>query len=113
VSCHLVRDNTDYSAQTPVRRAIDLALDHVEDACPNLFQPRRPNTEIIGSGGLRRYGSTDLIAWVSQGTVKFYQPTVGGDVISLGAESDWTQAPLQIRCGRHDGRYFASLPALQ
>jgi hypothetical protein len=113
VSCSVVHDNTDYSAQIPARRDIDLALDHLEDACPALFQPRRPHTEIIGNGGLRRYGGTDLIAWVSHGTVKFFQPPLGGDVISLGAESDWTHAPLQMRCGRHDGRYFASLLALQ
>jgi hypothetical protein len=113
VSCRVVHDNTDYSAQIPARRDIDLVLDHLEDACPALFQPRRPHTEIIGDGGLRRYGGTDLIAWVSHGTVKFFQPPLGGDVISIGAESDWTRAPLQMRCGRHDGRYFASLLALQ
>jgi hypothetical protein len=113
VSCRVVHDNTDYSAQIPARRDIDLALDHLEDACPRLFQPRRPHTEIIGNGGLRRYGGTDLIAWVSHGTVKFFQPPLGGEVISLGAESDWTHAPPQMRCGRHDRRYFARLLALQ
>jgi branched-subunit amino acid transport protein len=113
VSCRVAPDKTDYSAQTPARRDIDLALDHLEDACPALFQPRRPRTEIIGNGGLRRYGATDLTAWVSHGSVKFLQPPVGGDVVSLGPENDWTKAPIQIRCGRRNGRYFARLPTLQ
>jgi hypothetical protein len=113
VSCRVTPDNTDYSAQIPARRDIDLALDHLEDACPALFQPRRPRTEIIGDGGMRRYGGTDLVAWVSHGTVKFLQPPIGGDVVVLGRESDWTKASIQLRCGRRNGRYFARLPTLQ
>jgi hypothetical protein len=113
VSCRVAPDKADHSAQMQVRRDIDLALDHLEDACPALFQPRRPRTEIIGDGGLRRYGGTDLIALVSHGTVKFLQPPISGDVVVLGPESDWTKASLQLRCGRRNGRYFARLPTLQ
>jgi hypothetical protein len=112
VSCRVAPDKTDHSAQMPARRDIELALDHLEDACPALFQPRRPRTENIGDGGMRRYFGTDLIAWVSHGSVKFLQPP-GGDVVSLGPENDWKKAPIQIRCGRRNGRYFASLPTLQ
>jgi hypothetical protein len=108
VSCRVAPDKTDHSAQMPARRDADLALDHLEDACPALFQPRRPRTEYSGDGGLRRYGSIDLIAWVSGGWVKFLQPSVGGDVVYLGRQSDWTKAPIQIRCGRRNGRFFAS-----
>jgi hypothetical protein len=109
VSCRVAPDNADYSAQMPARRDADLALDHLEDACPALFQPRRLRTEYSGDGGLRRYLNTDLTAWVSHGGVKFLQPSVGGDVVYLGREDDWTKAPIQIRCGRRNGRYFASL----
>jgi hypothetical protein len=109
VSCRVAPDKTDYSAQMPARRDADLALDHLEDACPALFQPRRPRTEYSGNGGLRRYGATDLTAWVSHGWVKFLQASVGGDVVYLGRESDWAKAPIQIRCGRRNGRFFASL----
>ena len=55
VSCHVVPDKTDHSAQMAAHRDVDLALDRLEDACPALFQPRRPHTEYIGNGGLRRY----------------------------------------------------------
>jgi hypothetical protein len=110
VSCRLVPDKAGYSAQIPARRNADLALDHLEDACPALFSPIRPRTEYGVDGGLRRYTNTDLNAWVSHGTVKFHQPSVGGDVVYLGSENDWTKAPIPVNCGRRNGRYFASSP---
>jgi hypothetical protein len=110
VSCRVTPDKTDYSEQMQVRRNADLALDHLEDACPALFQPRRPRTEYMGDGGLRRYGGTDVAAWVSHGSVKFLQPTVGRDAVYLGHQNDWTKAlsPIQIRCGRRNGQYYVS-----
>jgi hypothetical protein len=110
LSCHVTREKLEYSADIQAHRDADIALDRLEDSCPALFQPRRPNTEYNGDGGLRRYVNTDLTAWVSHGSVKFLQPSVGGDVVYLGRESDWTKAPTRIRCGRRNGRYFASLP---
>ena len=110
VSCRVVPDNVDHSAQTSVHRDIDLALDRLEDACPALFQPRRPNTEYVGDGGLRRYLNTDLSAWVSHGWVKFMQPSIGGDMIYLGREQAWIKAPIKVNCGRRDGRFFANVP---
>jgi hypothetical protein len=109
VSCRAVPDAADHSSQMPARRAADLALDHVEDACPTLFRPRRPRTEYRGGDGLRRYGDTDLVAWVSHGSVKFFQPTIGGDVVYLGTEDDWTKSSVPVRCGRRGGRYFATV----
>lgn len=107
LTCRVTPDKTDYSAQIPVHRAVDLALDHLEDACPTLFQPRRPRTEYSGEGGLRRYIGSDLRAWVSNGRVKFLQPMIGGDVVYLGPENEWAKAPIQLQCGRRNGRYFA------
>jgi hypothetical protein len=113
LSCHVLPDNADHSPQIAMRRNVDLALDHLEDSCPALFQPRRPRTEKIGDGGLRRYAGTDLVAWVGHGSVKFLQPSIGGDVVSVGSESDWVKGAIPIRCGRNNGRYFASSPTLQ
>ncbi len=110
LSCHLTPDKLVYSAEMLAHRDADLALDRLEDACPALFQPRRPRTEYSGTAGLRRYLNTDLTAWVSHGRVKFLQPSVGGDVVYLGSEGEWKKAPIQIRCGRRNGRYFATLP---
>jgi Glycosyltransferase family 87 len=109
LSCRVIPDKTDYSAQMPARRDADLALDRLEDACPALFQPRRTRTEYSGGDGLRRYFNTDVTAWVSHGSVKFHQPSVGGDIIYLGREAEWTKAPLQLKCGRRNGRFFADL----
>jgi hypothetical protein len=111
VSCRVVPDYSDHSAQVSARRDVDLALDHLEDACPALFQPRRLRTDYIGDGGLRHYGATDLNAWVSHGSLKFLQPSVGGDVVILGSLSDWVRGPMELQCGRSNGRYFAISPA--
>jgi hypothetical protein len=108
LSCRVTPDNTDYSAQMPAHRDADLALDHLEDACPALFQPRRPRTEYGADGGIRRYMGSDLTAWVSHGRVKFQQPLVGGDDEYVGLESEWAKAPIQLRCGRRNGRFFAT-----
>jgi hypothetical protein len=110
LSCNVIPDTSDHTADISAHRDADLALDHLEDACPALFQPRRPRTEFSGAAGLRRYLNTDLTAWISHGRVKFLQPSIGGDVVYLGNEDDWAKAPIQIRCGRRHGRYFASLP---
>jgi hypothetical protein len=110
VSCRVMANQADFSAELPARHNVDMALDHIEDSCPDLFQPRRPRTEYVGDGGVRRYAGTDLNAWVSHGQVKFRQPSVGGDVIYLGSEEIWSKAAIPIRCGRRNGRYFASLP---
>jgi hypothetical protein len=109
LSCRVVADKADHSAQTPARRDADLALDHLEDACPALFQPRRPRAEYSGGGALRRYLNTDLTAWVSHGWVKFHQPSIGGDTVVLGRESEWIKAPIPLLCGRRYGRFFATL----
>lgn len=110
VSCRVTPNNRDYTADIQVHRDADLALDRLEDACPSLFQPRRPRTEFTSEGGMRRYLNTDLTAWVSHDRVKFLQPSVGGDVVYAGSEDAWIKAPIQIQCGRRNGRYFASVP---
>ena len=109
LSCRLTADITDHSSDISAHRDVDLALDRLEDACPALFQPRRPHTEYNARGGLRRYLNTDLSAWISGGWVKFLQPSIGGDIVHLGHESDWVKAPLRLSCGRRDGVFFAAV----
>jgi len=107
-SCHVVPDDTDRSAQIARERAVDLVLDRLEDACPQLFQPRRLRTEQYREIWRRLYVNTDLVAQVSHGTVKFFDPVRGGPMVELGLESDWAKAPRRLACGRRDGRYFAT-----
>jgi hypothetical protein len=102
VSCGLVPDDRDRSAEIANQSAADLVLDRLEDACPELFQPRRPLTEHVGAAWLRRYFNTDSNAWVSNGGVKFRQMR-SHDLVYVGSESDWTQAPLKLACERRNG----------
>jgi hypothetical protein len=107
VSCALVPDNTDHSADIALRHTADIVFDRLEDACPELFQPRRLPTELRGAAARRIYLNTDLIAWISNGEVKFVDPVRGDDMVVLGRESDWLQAPQRLQCDRRNGHSFA------
>ncbi len=109
VSCRVVPDSADRSAEIAAQKQADLVLDRLEDACPQLFQPRRPPTDTRGRTSKRLYMNTDVVAWVSIGWVKFQEPMRGDDMVVLGRESDWLKAPLPLTCGRRQGHYFASV----
>jgi hypothetical protein len=107
VSCRLVPDTSDHREALAQQRAADIVLDRLEDACPLLFQPRRLLSEPAGNEAwMRRYGNTDLNAWVSHGWVKF-QNVIAGRMQYVGSEADWLRAPLRVVCGRRNGQYFA------
>jgi hypothetical protein len=108
-SCHLVADTGDRSQETAARRAVDVVLDRLEDACPSLFQPPRPQTEHVNQLWMRTYGATDLTLWVGDGEVKFIDPTRDFREIFVGREEAWAKGPLPIECGRRHGIYFARL----
>jgi hypothetical protein len=109
LSCLVVHDDPDRATRIAQQRAADVVLDRLEDACPKLFQPRRPFTEHRGGSWIRYYGNTDLWAWVSQGGVKFYQSQRGSFRTYVGLESDWAKAPLRVFCFRQDGVYNAKV----
>ena len=108
-SCRLVADTGDRSQEMAARRAVDIVLDRLEDACPTLFQPPRPQTEHVNQLWMRSYGATDLTAWVGEGDVKFIDPTRDFHEIFVGREAAWAKGPLPIECGRRHGIYFARL----
>jgi len=91
------------------RRDVDVVLDRLEDACPALFQPRRPQTEHINQVWLRVYPATDLTAWVAKGEVKFTSAIRSTEDISVGREEAWAKGALLLECGRRHGIYFARL----
>lgn len=108
VSCHLVADDTDHRAQMARERSVDRVFDHLEEACPQLFQPRGLLSEHIGdSRWQRRYLDTDLRAWISGGELRFVDSLHGEEPVDLGRESDWENAPLPLVCGRRGSHYFA------
>jgi hypothetical protein len=107
VSCALVPDRSDHSADLARERTANVVLDRLEDACPELFQPRRPPTGRYAYMWKRVYLNTDLMGWVSRGQVKFYDPLRGDDIVYLGSESDWARVAPRLACGRRGGHYFA------
>jgi hypothetical protein len=106
-SCHLVTDTRDQSQEMAARRAADIVLNRLEDACPALFLPSRPQTEHVNQVWLRTYAATDLTAWIGHGEVKFIDPTRNPREIVVGSEEAWARAPLPLECGRRHGIYFA------
>lgn len=109
VSCALTSapDDGATSADMARQQAADRVFGRLEDACPALFQPRRLPTDMRGDSARRLYINTDLIAWVSYGWVKFFDPLRGDDMVSLGRASDWEKGSPRLVCGRRDGHYFA------
>jgi hypothetical protein len=108
-SCHVVADTRDESQESTARRTVDLVLDRLEDACPSLFQPPRPQTEHVNQIWLRRYGATDLTAWVGNGDVHFIDAVRNPHDIFVGTEEAWLREPLPLECGRQHGIYFGKL----
>ena len=109
VSCHLVADTSDRSREIAARRAVDVELDRLEDACPALFQPPRPQTEHINQLWVRVYPATDLTAWVGQGEIKFASAVRDTNEIFIGREEQWAAKSPPLECGRRHGIYFAKL----
>jgi hypothetical protein len=105
VTCRLVPDAVQQDAVASAEHTADRVLDRLEDACPSLFQPRRPQTYLMGNDAdshfwVRRYTNTDVIAWVHLGRVGF-QKEIGGDrAQDAGSVRAWERAPLQVICGR-------------
>lgn len=106
-ACRVVEDTRDLSALISRRRAVDLVFDRLEDACPQLFQPRRLFGLNSGDVWRRVYGATDIVASISNGRVRFSDQIRPHGPIDVGSESDWAKAPLRLECGRRDGVYFA------
>ena len=117
ITCQLVPDPGQQTALAVRQQAADLVLNRLEDACPTLFQPRRPATYLVGGDSkgrfwVRRYPNTDIIAWVHQGKVGFEKLLGGGRgrPQSAGSQLDWDRSPLQVACGRRaDGDFLRIL----
>lgn len=117
ISCGVVPATTRDPALSAGEGAANVALDHVEDACPALMQPRRPATYLLGDKAhgyiwVRMYSNTDLAVWVTRGWVHFQRLT-GGQEGFAGPESAWEKAPVQTVCGRGGpGGYFLRVTGL-
>lgn len=108
--CDVDRAGPAGASPPPGQRAADLALDHLEDACRALLQPRRPADTFTGdpSDGYvfsRRYANTSTVAWVTRGSVGV-QMLMDGREQNAGLESAWEKASLPVVCGREGGGFL-------
>ncbi|HTX05864.1 MAG TPA: glycosyltransferase family 87 protein [Steroidobacteraceae bacterium] len=113
VTCPVERIGPAGRLPLPGQHSADLALDHLEDACPALFQPARPVDTFTGdrtSGYLfaRRYSNTGTMAWVAHGSVRFVN-RIDGREEGVGSESMWATAPPRVSC-RREGSGYLILP---
>jgi hypothetical protein len=108
VSCELVHDPADHLSALNGQREAEIVLGRLEDACPRLFQPRRPPLENWGGRWQRYYLNTELLVYLSHGEVRFMDPW-HGDAVDVGRESDWLRAPQRVECGRLGRHYFANV----
>jgi hypothetical protein len=115
ISCAVVSGTASDPALVADESNANLALDHLENACPAVFQPRRPPTYLLGdkaSGYIwaREYPSTDFFAWTAKGWVHFQR--LMRQEGYAGPESAWVKAPLPVKCGRGADGYFVQVPGL-
>ena len=113
-ACALDRNGSGPAPPFPGKSAADLALDHLEDSCPALFQPARP-ADIVGGDAargyvfMRRYANTGMVAWVGQGWVRFLK-LLDANEQDVGRERSWEKQPLRVVCGREGHGFLRALP---
>ncbi len=117
IACRVVTEKARDPALVSGESQANLALDRLEDACPALFQPRRPASYLLGDEShgyiwARQYGNTGMLAWVDKGWMHF-QRFMGQQGYG-GPESAWEKAPLRVSCGRGaGGGYFLRVMGLR
>lgn len=109
VTCRLVEAPKARAAYERALRPIDVVFDRVEDACPGLFHPRRPATE-LRTHFVRTYNmGSEVHLWVDSERVKYFRPTRGGDPIDIGSVSEWTERALSFDCTRKSAPAFGGI----
>ena len=107
-TCRVVPGATLIEAERGRKVIVDLVLDRVEDACPELF-PRGGGS--LRSGAVWRRNYADVVVWVNdEGLVRFADlMRGGGDFIAIGREEDWIRSPQKLACWRLEGRAYVQL----
>lgn len=117
VACRVIADTQAHTALFAGDRQADVVFNYLEQACPQVLQPRRPMTEDYGVEGqsvyrVRRYDNTSVAVLIAGGEVRFFDPLQGGAPTDLGQETAWIKSPPPVVCGRRHGRYYVSVQGL-
>lgn len=113
-ACRLVPDPAARTRLIEGERSANFVFDRLEDLCPMLFRPRRPQTRNVSDPPLRiwarEYPATALMVYVgSGGRVVLRALDRGGPPQDLGPEQDWLSAIPRVECGRKDERYYVTV----
>jgi hypothetical protein len=103
MTCRVVRTSHDPGRTFPGQRRADLAFDHLEEACPALFRPRRPGDQLRGDRRdghyfARYYPGTGVEVWITHGSVDF-EKVLGGHEENAGTERMWQRDVPSALCG--------------
>ncbi len=112
-TCQVSRDGPLRVQPLPGQRAADLAFDHLENACPALFQPSGPNDMVLGDAGrgyvfVRYYPGTGIQAWTGRGAL-WFQKLIGGTEEDAGPMRLWESSPPRVACGLQGGGFLKRL----
>jgi hypothetical protein len=114
MTCRVIR-NPSATALLPGQRIADAAFDHLEDACPALFQPRRPADVLLGDAKsgyefLRKYTGSAVHVWIAHGVIRFQKLAPGGREEDAGSEQMWAKTPRRVACGWKGAGFLKVLP---
>jgi hypothetical protein len=109
ISCRLVEAPEERLAYERRVSMVDAVFDRVEDACPNLFHPRRPPTQEYGYLSRTYHMGSEMQLFVDEGRVKYFFPMRGGDPIDIGSLADWQRASQAFDCTRRTQPAFATV----
>ena len=110
IACRLVRAPEARLAYERDVSAIEPVFDRVEDACPSLFQPRRPVTQEYRYWARTYHMGSEMQLFVDEGRVKYFFPLRGGDAIDIGSVADWQAGPQPFDCSRKTSPAFVDVP---
>ncbi len=114
MTCRVIR-NPASMYPLPGQRTADAAFDHLEDACPALFQPRRPVDTLLGDAKsgyefLRKYTGSAVHAWIARGVIRFVKLEPGGREEDAGSEQMWASTRPHVACGWQGPGFLKVLP---
>jgi hypothetical protein len=108
-TCRLVVAPEEAAAYAREVRIVDAVFDRIEDACPNLFHPRRPVTEQLPMW-VRLYNmGSEIQLWMEHGKVQYFSPVARGEPIGIGTVDEWLAGGRRIDCSRKSAPAFGGL----